>query len=173
MRNLILILLLAVPLLSCKKKLTQFYIDYSTQVVIPSTFGQFLPFSIYTPEVTTNSEVEFEINNTKKEYVRSIYLKEMKLTISSPSNETFSFLNKIDVFISSTNHAESRVAYKYSIPDSVGNIITCDLIDVDLQEFIKDDQIKIRVETVTDETIPQDVTVDVYSNFLVDAKLRK
>lgn len=47
------------------------------------------------------------------------------------------------------------------IPSTLGP-----LINFDLQEYVKDDKIKLRVETVTDETIPQNVTIDVFSKFL-------
>ena len=158
---------------SCKKKLTQFYVDYNSSVVIASSFGQLVPFSVYTPEVTTNSEVVFESNNTRKDKIESIYLRDLVLSITSPTNETFSFLNSVEVFISSPNLAERKVAFKEDIPASVGASLTCELVDVDLQSFIKEDQFTIRVETVTDETIPEDVHVNVYSNFFVDAKLLK
>ena len=158
---------------SCKKKLTQFYIDYTSEVVIQSTVGQLVPFSVYTPEIATNSEVEFESNNTKKDKIESIFLRDLELRIKSPSGETFSFLNSVELFISSPLHTEQRVAFKESIPSSVGTTLICDLLDVDLQNYVKDDKFTLRVKTVTDETIPQDVVVEVYSNFFVDAKLVK
>jgi hypothetical protein len=160
-------------LTSCKKKLTQFYMDYTSKTTIQSTFGQFIPFSVFTPETTTNAEVEFENNNTRKDKIKSIKLVDLVLTITSPSNETFSFLNELEIFISSPNHSEQKVAYKKNIPSSVGNQITCDLSDLDLQSFVKDDSFTIRIKAITDETIAQDVDIDIYSNFFVDAKIIK
>ncbi len=173
MKNLIIILVLLLPLVSCKKKLTQFFMDYHSEVIIPATLTSSLPLSLQTPEITTNSEAEFESHDTRKDKIESIYLQELTLTIVSPSNETFSFLNSVEIFVSSPQQTEQKVAFKLGIPANVGNVIKCDLSEIDLQEFIKDDTFKIRVKTVTDETIPQDVTVDVYSNFFVDAKLLK
>ena len=167
------VLLIALVAGGCKKKITQFYMDYTSEVTISSTVGQLVPFSLYTPEMTTNSEFEFESNNTRKENINSIYLKELKLTITSPPGETFSFLNSIEIFISSPQHSEQKVAFKSSIPASAGNQLTCDVVDLDLQEFIKDDRFTLRIKTVTDETIPQDVDVEVYTNFFVDAKIFK
>jgi hypothetical protein len=97
----------------------------------------------------------------------------LKLTITSPSNETFSFLNSIEIFISSPNIEERKVAFKESIPANVGNQLICELVDVELQDYIKEETFKLRLKTVTDETIPQDVTIDVYTDFFVDAKLIK
>lgn len=158
---------------SCKKKLTQFHIDYTSQVVVSSSVGQLVPFSLNTPQMETNAEYEFESNNTNKERINSIRLDQLKLTITSPSNETFSFLNSLEIFISSPNIAERKVAFKESIPSNVGDEILCDLVNIELQEYIKEDSFKLRLKTVTDETIPQDVTIDVYTDFFVDAKLVK
>lgn len=170
---LLLSILLFGSLTSCKKKLTDFYIDYTSQVVVSSSVGQLIPFSIETPEMETNSDFEFESNDTRKDRVNSIRLVELKLTITSPSNETFSFLNSIEVFISSPNVSEKKVAFKESIPSSVGTVLVCDLVDIELQDFIKEDRYTLRLRTITDETIPQDVDIDVYTNFKVNAKLIK
>ncbi|MDB3906826.1 hypothetical protein N9355_05110 [Crocinitomicaceae bacterium] len=156
---------------SCKKKLTEFDIDYTSQVVVNSTFGQLIPFSLNTPEMQTNSEFEFESNNTRADKVERINLTELRLKITSPNGETFSFLNSVEIFISSPNHTEKKVAFKESIPNNPGSILTCDLVDLELQDFIKDERFTLRLLTVTDETIPQDVTVEVYTNFRVKAKL--
>ncbi len=171
MRVPILVLLITLLFSGCKKKITQFYIDYTSSVVIQSSVGELVPFSVYTPDVTTNSEFEFESNDTRKDKINSIKLSDLSLTITSPSNETFSFLNSIHVFISSPSQPEKKVAFKESIPPTIGNKLICDIVDLELQEYIKDQSFKIRIETVTDETIPQDVYIDLYSNFFVDAKI--
>lgn len=166
--------LLIIPILSsCKKKIGQFDMDYNSEVVVPSTFGQLVPFTLYTPEMQTNAEYEFESNNTKKKYIQSIYAKQIRLDITSPQNETFSFLNEAELFISSPNVTERKVAYVSNVPNNVGNTLNCGLLNVDLQEYIKEDQFKLRLVTTTDETIPQDVTINIYTNFRVDAKLLK
>jgi hypothetical protein len=153
--------------------LTQFYIDYNSTVTVQSTFGQFVPFSINTPDVTTNSEQEFEVNNTRKDHIESIFLKDLVLTITNPSNEDFSFLNKIEVYISSPLHTEQKVASKLDISNSVGAQLVCDVENVDLQNYIKDDNFTLRLKTTTDETIAQNIEIDVYSRFFVDAKVFK
>lgn len=158
---------------SCKKKLTQFYIDYNTSVVLQSSAGTLIPISLSTPDVETNSTTEFENNDTRADRIRSILLKELTLTITSPANETFSFLSSVEVYISSPYNSEQRIAFKENIPNTVGNTITCDLIDMDLKDFIKEKTFKIRIKYITDETTTQDVSINIYSNFLVDAKIRK
>lgn len=173
MKVLFLALFIVGGLTSCKKKLTEFHIDYTSEVVVSSTFGQWVPFSLNTPEITTNSEFEFESNDTRKDKINSIKLTELKLTITSPSTETFSFLNSVEIYISSPNLTEKKVAFKDSIPGTVGTVLDCDLVDIELQDFIKEDTFTLRLKTVTDETIPQDVHIDVYTDFFVSAKLLK
>lgn len=162
---------LLLTLSSCKKKLTEFQLEYTSEVIVSSSVGQLVPFSLNTPEMETNSEFEFESNNTRKDKVESIRLSELRLSITSPSNETFSFLNSIEIFISSPNVAERKVAFKESIPSNVGTVLVCELVDLELQEYIKEDTFTLRLKTVTDETIPQDVTIEVFTDFYVKAKL--
>jgi hypothetical protein len=173
MKKILFLLFISFAITGCKKKLTQFYINYDSQITIPATLTQFLPIAINTPPITTNSTHEFEINSTKKEYIRSIQLSELQLTIESPSNETFSFLNTLEIFISSSGLPEKMIANKYNIADTVGTTIYCNVNDQDLQEYIKADNFALRVSTETDETIPQDVTVSIHSRYFVDAKLSK
>ncbi|MFT5859702.1 MAG: hypothetical protein ACI865_001806 [Flavobacteriaceae bacterium] len=171
MRYLVSLFALSFLLAGCKKKLTEFYIDYTSELVIQSSIGQALPFSVYTPQVVTNSEFKFESNNTNKKKIDRIILSDMVLTITSPSGETFSFLNSIELFISSPDHTEKKVAFKENISSSIGAVITCDLLDLELQEFIMDDSFTIRMKVVTDETLPNDVYIDAYTRFFVKAKL--
>jgi hypothetical protein len=141
--------------------------------VIQSSVGQLLPFNVYTPDVTTNSEFEFSSNDTDKDRVNSIYLQDLTLTITSPAGEDFSFLSSVEIFISSPNHTEKKAAFRESIGANPGSQLICDIVDVDLQEFIKDEKFTVRVKTITDEALSSDVHIDLYTNFLVDAKLIK
>ena len=69
---------------SCKKidELTKFEMDYNATVVIPSTSGLGLPFSVLTPSVTSNSEATFEVNDTRKDLIEEILLKKLELRIA-------------------------------------------------------------------------------------------
>lgn len=166
-------LLILLLLSGCKKKDIQFKMSFSSSVTIPSTFGQLVPFSLLTPEITTNAEAEFEVNNTKKDYIKSIFLNKLNLVITSPTSQSFSFLNSIDLYISADGLAEKKIAFKSSVPANVGNTLALDIIEVDIQEYIKKDKFKLRTEFVTDETIAQDVEVRIDQEFLVSAKLFK
>lgn len=157
----------------CKEvdKLTQFNMDYDESVTIPSSIGINLPFNLFTPPITTNSTKSFEVNDTRKDLIEQIILKEMTLSISSPSGKDFSFLKSIEIYMSADGLDEIKVAWKDNIDNSVGNSIALETSSSDLQEYIKKDEINLKVTTVTDELILTDYEVNIHSNFFVDAKI--
>lgn len=166
-----LLLLFGAP--SCDKlhKLTQFYMDYGSDYTYSAGIPVNLPVQLYSPDVTTNADQEFAINDTRKDLIESIKLKELKLTITSPAGKTFSFLKDIHVYISSPGLPEVEVANKLNIDDNVGGELQLDLFDVELKDYIKADTFKLKVSSTTDQLLTGDVNVHIYSNFFVDAKI--
>lgn len=158
---------------SCKKKnkLTQFTMSYAQTVVIPSSTGVNLPFNIFTPDMTTNSESTFEVNNTRKDLIQEIKLTKLDLLITSPSNGNFQFLKSVEIYISASGLQEVMIAKKDNIPSDIGNYINLDCLNSDLKEYIKKDQFKLRLNTVTDQIITSDYEIALNSKFLVDAKI--
>ncbi|MBI3237445.1 MAG: hypothetical protein HYZ43_01135, partial [Flavobacteriia bacterium] len=67
--------------------------------------------------------------------------------------------------------SEKRVAYLDSIPNNVGNALSLSLENTDLQEYIKSETYELRLKVISDETIPQDVQIDIHTSVLVDAQL--
>lgn len=173
MKYLFLVLSLSFVLFGCKKKLTQFYIDFDSPATIPATIPVNSPFTIYTPEEETNSEFEFENNDTRKDRIREILLQDLEISIVSPESASFSFLKELEIFINTDGLTERKVAFKENISEQAGKKIVCDVLDIDLQEYIKADKFVIRLRTVTNEVITEDIDVEIYSNFLVDAQLIK
>lgn len=157
----------------CKAKFTQFNMEYNSQATIPSTTPVDLPFDVTTPDQTTNSSYKFEVNDTRKENIKKITLTELRISIIAPEGETFSFLKDMSVYISADGLSEKLVAYKYDINNSIGAVLNCDVTNEDLQAYIKADSFVIRLETVTDEVISNDIDVNIYTDFFVDAKLIK
>ena len=174
MKKLLFITLLSASvLISCDKisKLTQFNLEYDETVVIPATLGANIPFNVQTPDIETDSESSFSVNDTRKDLIEHIELTQMTLTVSSPSNGTFSFLKSIKVYISADGLDEIEVASKENIPDDVGNTLALETTDTDLKEYIKKDNFNLKVTTITDEIISTDYTIDIHSVFFVDAKI--
>jgi len=158
---------------SCDKldDLTKFDIEYSQRATIPSTTGINLPFDIFTPEMETNSESKFAVNDTKKDLIEEITLTELELVIISPDNTDFSFLNSIEIYISADGLEEIQIASLDEVPEDPGNKINLNTSDIDLKEYIKKDEFSLRLNTVTDELISTDHELEVNSTFFVDAKI--
>jgi hypothetical protein len=157
----------------CKKldKYTKFNMSYTEQVIIPASTGLNLPFNLLTPDVTSNSESTFASNDTRKDLVEEIKLTHMDLSIQKPSDGNFSFLKSISIYIKAEGLAETRIAWKNSISANPGNSIVLDVSGDDLKEYLKKDTYTLRLNTTMDETITSDYTINVHSNFYVDAKV--
>ncbi len=171
------LLLLFLPVLyvqqGCKElsKLTQFYINYNTEVTIPKTLKVDLPIDVITPDITTNSESEFESNNTHKNLIDVINLSEMDLTITSPDNATFDFLKNIEITISADGLPEKKIAWLNDIPKTGLKKITLEVSTDDLKEYIKKDSFKLKTTTTTRELVSHDTRVAIHCKFFVDAKI--
>jgi hypothetical protein len=168
----ILVLGIIVSIFGCKKvdKLTQFKMVFNETEVIPSSTGINLPFNILTPDIVTNSESTFAVNDTRKDLIEEITLTTLSLTISSPSSADFSFLQSINVYISADGLNEVKIAWKENVPADV-SVLNLDITGVDLKEYIKADQFSLRLNTVTDELLTADHQIDIHSEFFVDAKI--
>ena len=158
-------------LLGCKKfdEKTQFEMDYNQTVVVPSSTLIDLGINLFTPETETNSESTFAINDTRKDKIEEIKLKEMTLNLTSPSGADFSFLESIRIYINAEGLGEKEVAWKSPVPETTAGTLTMDVSDSDFKEYIKKDEFSLRVNTVTDETLGSDHEIEVASVFFVDA----
>ena len=172
MKNFVWLLLGFLIITSCKEldKLTQFTMDYDSSVTIEKTAVIDLPITVLTPDMETNSESQFEINDTRKDLVEEIRLEQMKMTITSPSGQTFSFLDKITVSIEAEGLEEIVIAEK-DVPEDAGNTLTLETTGKDVQAYIKKDSFRLKVNTITDEAISKDIDIDIHSEFFVNAKI--
>lgn len=159
--------------IGCKEvdELTQFSLDYNSEITIPSSTIIDLPVDILTPDVETNSSSKFENNNTNADLVESVYLTEMDLTITSPSNTDFSFLESIEVYIVAEGLEDVKIAWEDNVPKNTGDKLVLTTTEKDLKEFVKKDVFNLRVKTVTDEAITKEHTINAYTVFFVDAKV--
>ena len=158
--------------IACDKvdELTKFNLEYDSSVTIPASAGVDLPFDVFTPEMETNSESQFEVNDTRKDLIEEIKLTELQLTVASPEGEDFSFLNSIEVYISAEGLEEIKIAEE-QVAEDAGNVLDVDVLDRDLKEYIKKDNFNLRLNTVTDEVLKSNHEIDVKSTFFVDAKI--
>jgi hypothetical protein len=170
--NIIFTVLLAV-LIGCEKieQLTQFDMEYNETVVIPSSAGMNLPIDLFTPDIESNAESTFAVNDTRKDLIEEIVLKQLDLTLTSPSDGDLGFLKSIEIYLSAEGLSDVKIAWKDDIPSDPGKYIELETTNTDLKEFIKKDEFALKVTTVTDELLSSDHHIDVHSVFFVDAKI--
>jgi hypothetical protein len=160
-------------LASCKKlkELTHFNLTYNCETTIQSGAATMLPFDAFTPEITTQSESEFEGHKTTRHLIESVKLSEMTLTIISPEGRNFDFLNDLEIFISADGQEEMLIAEKHNIPDAVGSQLILEVRQDELKPYLTGEKYKLRLRVTTDKLINQDVGVRITSTFRVDANV--
>ena len=158
---------------SCKKvdQFTQFNMDFNNEIIIPSTIGINLPINILTPEMETDSESTFELNDTRKDLIEEIRLTSLTLSLQSPNGADFSFLESISIYMNAQDLPEVEIAWSENIPENAGNQISLNVSGNDFKEYIKKDQFSLRVNTITDEIITADHKIDISSSYFIDAKI--
>ncbi|WP_035670831.1 hypothetical protein [Flavobacterium sp. 83] len=162
--------LFALFIVSCSvvDKLLTFTVSNETSFKIASGFPLNLATEIITPDVTTNSSAEFQNNNTKADLVKDVKLTELKLTITDPTDKTFSFLKSIHLYISTDANDEIELAYLDNINSTV-NTINLICTPEKLDKYIKASSYKIRAKAVIKETVTKDITVKSDMKFKVTA----
>lgn len=171
--TLFLMLVLLVSILTgCEKleDMIRFNFQDTAEIVIPSqTFISTGFLKIPSPEIQTSSKQAFANNNTEAKYVKEAKLTELKLSITTPQSQTFSFLNEIKIYISAPNHPEVLIASKTNIPATIGRELLLDVQDVNLKPYIQGESYSIRTEAKVDEVNSQEVKIIADMHFSVTA----
>jgi hypothetical protein len=143
------LILICSVLSSCKKldEYTKFEMDFNEKTVIPSSTGVNLPFNVFSPDIETDSENTFAINDTRKDLIEEIHLTQLDLRLTSPSNSDFSFLESISIFISAEGLSELKIAWKDEVDPNTDDTLILDIADDDLQEYIKKKLIPPQITT--------------------------
>jgi hypothetical protein len=148
-------------------ELLTFDISDETQFRVESTSPLNLPIEIATPSVTTNSNQKFENNNTKASLVKDVKLTELKLTVATP-NKNFSFMKSIEIFISTDQSNEIKLAWLDEFPTTATSV-NLNTVNVKLDEYVKAESYNLRTRVVTDESLSQPVDIKVNLKFIVTA----
>lgn len=156
----------------CKKadELTKFNMEFNSQVTVPSNTLINLPLDLVTPDMATNYEESFSSNNTRADLVEGITINKITITAQSPQGMNLDFLKSITVYISADGIPEKEVASKYDIPDGLTSL-DLDYVSDNLKEFLTKESIRLRVKTITDKAVTQNVDLNVFNRFKVDAKI--
>ncbi|MDR6843671.1 hypothetical protein [Flavobacterium granuli] len=166
----ILVILALIITVSCNEvdKLLTFTISDQTTFTVNSGLPFNTPFEAATPDVTTNSTTEFKNNNTNVDLVKDVKLEELKLTITSPADKTFSFLKSVHMFISTNANDEIELAFLDNI-SSTTNVLNLTCTSQKLDKYIKASSYKIRTSVTTKETLTQETTIKADMKFKVTA----
>jgi len=175
----ILLVALSIGFISCEKtiekaldRFTMFEVDNESSFTIASTTVLNTPFALSTPEIQSDSNNDFENNNSRKNLIESAKLKKLNLSIQSPDTGNFDFLNEIELFINAEGLPEALLASKKEIPENGSRTLALDTeVDTEFAEYLKKDGYNIRVRALTDKTINEDYEVKVNTVFFIDAKI--
>lgn len=152
--GLIAIILVSMAVTSCTKeslrKLGQFTMGpFETTFTIPANAmvgGVVSPF--LSSNIPTNSENTFSGNKTGKEYVESITLSDMTLTVENASTGgNFDFIKEIRVSITATGLPEKEIATKLNLADGL-TTIDMDETGENLKEYLSADKFSLKTNTV-------------------------
>jgi hypothetical protein len=159
---------------SCEKRgLIRFTLDYEASVVIPSQSLINLPFNILTPDITTNADAAFAVNDTRKDLIKKITLTGLHIELTAPESSDLSFLESLKIMIAAPGMPDQLVAWQDNIPETTGKTLTLNVTQKDLQEYIKKDRFILKTEVVTRKMVTSDHHIDLYSTFRVEAGVRK
>lgn len=168
MRKLLIILFTALSFAGCKKiHLTTFDVNNSTSFTVPAQ----TPIGPFNVPVTTSSQSNFQQQGTDASHLQEVSLNKLSLTITSPANKTFDFLDKIHIYISASGQAEQELAYLDPILHNGAVTINLNPTGIALVDYIKQDSYSLKISTTTNQLLTQDVTIRADMNFKVKAKL--
>jgi len=176
-KNLLFLALVGAIVVGCKKSddifdsLTHFTYEPNYVIDVPATPFSSLPVDFLTPDISTQSDVEYSANNTRADLVKHIDLAQLDLTVQSPAGGTLSFLKSINIYANADGLPEVKVAYKDQVPDDVGATLLLDVTGVDLTEYFKKDKYRLRISVVTDEAVKEDYKVNAHAKFEFEAKV--
>ena len=158
---------------SCKEidKLTHFYMDYTSNITVQSTFIIDIPFDVWTPNIRTNSEETFTNNETRTNLIDRIVLTEMSMNITSPESQSFDFLKSIEIYINAEGVEEKKIAWNVDVPQTGLSSIDMETSEDDLKEYITKDEYTLRSHTVTRQLISSSTDIEINNTFFVDAKI--
>ena len=146
-------------------------VEETSTIVIPSGTMVNLPVNLPTPEQESSLEEELSINNSRKDKVKTIKLKELNMTITQPPGKNFSFLNSIVLYIKAEGLPEKEIGYLEMIPNNAGTSITLNVYDYDFTDYLKQEKFSLKANIKTDELLTSETSVEVYSRFEVTADL--
>lgn len=167
---------------SCKKKeevakLTEFDINYSTNITIPSASmtvsnPSLTPTTVEftSPNVPTQQATKFSAEGTAKSLIDQIKMTKFDVSVSG-TGANLDFLKSLTLYIKAASVGEQMVASKTNIPSGVTSV-SLDLQDVNIKDYIFQDNIQFKIlatfdaTAVTDQVLKMNETVHVKATLL-------
>lgn len=139
--------------------------DVTIEKAIVTDTGE--PVSIDIPAINTNSE-EFAAQNTALDKIESATLNSATLTILSPDGQTWSFVNRAEIYAAGNGIDEQLIASISDI-DETTKVLELDVQGVDLVALVKSGELSLRASITTDELVDEDVEVNAAVSLKVKA----
>jgi hypothetical protein len=165
--------------LSCKKKevdkLTEFDINYTTNLTIPSasitvtTPTTSVEFT--TPNVPTQQSTKFSAEGTAQSLISEIKMTKFNMSVLG-SGANLNFLKSLTIYIKAANVGEQMIATKSSIPAGITSI-SMDMQDVNIKNYVFQDNIQFRVLAIFDASASSDQILKMDETVHVKATLLK
>ena len=163
--------------LSCKKDLgadleyrdMRFEVEQKMTTSIASFAGINIPINLPMFDVTIPFSQTGEVDDPYLNLIEDIYLKSMKMTIVSPDNLTFSFVDDFLLYISTDNYPEIKLAHHFNASPDIGNTLYFAPDKAVLDNYMKNGEYTLRTELIADELIFQNLEIEVLMTF--DVKL--
>lgn len=116
---------------------------------------------------STASSIDQVFGNTSgTDYIKDVRVVSVKLDASNPQNQSLGIFKSVKVFLRSSSGAEVMIASRNDIMANIGNNL---VLDVDnsrfVDEYIKGNDLRIRMEYVLRNNLTSDVSVRAAINF--------
>lgn len=168
------VILFVLVFCGCKAidELTHFDIDYNYEITLQSFGGINLDnLDIRSNDVENSTESSFQNNDTRKDLVERATLKKFKVTILDPEDADYSFLNKVEIFLSTYDLEEKLIAWKDNISNITGKTLSLETTSSNLRKYLISDEIRVRLKTTSSEPLTEDLLLDLEAKVEVDAKI--
>ena len=122
-------------------------------------------------KVSINAPQYFAQYRVASGKVTSTYLSSMNVTMTTPGNHYFDFLDYVELYISTPSQPEILVAANYSIPYGIKSIDLVVTPGINLKNYINNDSITVRINAYVNAVPAPGAALLLTGNFQVTADL--
>lgn len=160
--------LVIIILTSCNGKVS-FYVTDSTSTTIPTSIPLNLPYNIPIPAISSSNTQEYKNNNTTPDLIKEVSLKQLLLTITSPTNQNFSFLKSITIYIEKADGSnKKKLAYNDNV-NSTSTTLELTSTGENLVPYLQDSTYKLETQYTVKAIPTQDIAIKIDLKFYITA----